>query len=75
MAHFEQFCSFKRGDIIGDQNCEETAKFSYLPLRKMNLDDSLSRRKLRVRVSSIPLNKVHNELLIVNLFYTKINRL
>ena len=71
MDSFEQFCTVKRGDQIGDhrgdQNCEETAKFADVSSREMNFDDGLSRRKLRVRVSSIPQNRGHNELLIVTL--------
>ena len=36
------------------QNCEETAFFCYLASREMKKDEGLSRRKLRVRVSSTP---------------------
>ena len=37
-----------------DKNCEETAFFCYLASREMKKDEGLSRRKLRVRVSSTP---------------------
>ena len=41
-------------DKMIDKNCEETAFFCYLASREMKKDEGLSRRTLRVRVSSTP---------------------
>ena len=40
-----------------DKNCEETAFFGELSSLEMKKDEGLSRRKLRVRVSSTPRSK------------------